>query len=167
MSKTLFIVGFHGIGKSTLAPKIKKVLDLDSGCFIPNGNKTRMENFIETVNFINGKVPIVLLTGNKEFLTYLAAVNHLNVILVYPHNNSKEEYINRYIQRGSEENFVKYKKKMFHEHLKLFTDFSSKRPDVPYFVLNENEYLYDKWDEILKQNEIKKIRKESKNGNNT
>ncbi len=101
---TQIISAFPGCGKSHLFKnnKDKIVLDSDSSKF----DKTNFpQNYIQHIKDNIGKADIILVSSHKEVRDELVK-NLIDFTLVYPDIDSKEEYIQRYIQRGSPESFI-------------------------------------------------------------
>ncbi len=101
--KTLIISAFPGTGKTYLFNNTDKtILDSDSSKF----DKTKFpENYIQHIKDNIGKVDIILVSSHKPVRDALVA-NKIDFTLVYPSKELKEEYINRYKQRGSPETFI-------------------------------------------------------------
>ncbi len=105
--KTIIISAFPGCGKSFLFNKEKNsqyisVLDSDSSKF-DKDNFPR--NYIEHIKENIGKVNIILVSSHKIVRESLLD-NNLDFILIYPKKNLREEYLQRYISRGSDEKFI-------------------------------------------------------------
>jgi hypothetical protein len=101
---TLLCAGFPAVGKSYLYNHSKlKVLDSDSSkfdkAFFP-------ENYIDHIKVNLGKVDIILISSHKVVREALVKEN-MHFTLVYPNIDLKQEFIERYKQRGSPESFIK------------------------------------------------------------
>ena len=101
---TLVISAFPGCGKSHLFRNKgeKKILDSDSSTF----DKSQFpQNYIEHIKSNIGEVDVILVSSHKEVRE--ALVNEsITFTLVYPSKDIKEEYIQRYIDRGNDGKFV-------------------------------------------------------------
>jgi hypothetical protein len=97
---TIYISGFPGIGKSYIANE--NIADSDSSLFSKDGFPTNYIDFITTQN-----KPIQLISSHKEVRKELE-IRNIAYTLVYPAINLKEEYIQRYINRGSTEAFIAF-----------------------------------------------------------
>jgi hypothetical protein len=101
---TMVISAFPGCGKSHLFRNKgeKKILDSDSSTF----DKSQFpQNYIEHIKSNIGGVDIILVSSHKEVRD--ALVNQgINFTLVYPNMDIKDEYIQRYIDRGNDGKFV-------------------------------------------------------------
>jgi hypothetical protein len=108
------ISGFPGIGKSWLFDNQEKlgikVSDSDSSKFswISEGvrNPDFPNNYIEHIKEIIKTVDVVLVSSHDVVRDALKQAG-LEFLIVYPDINDKDEYIKRFIQRGSNEAFVK------------------------------------------------------------
>jgi len=101
---TLLCAGFPGVGKSHFYNHSKlKVLDSDSSkfdkAFFP-------QNYIDHIKANLGKVDIILISSHDVVRDALVKEG-LDFTLVYPNIDLKDEYIERYKQRGSNEGFIK------------------------------------------------------------
>jgi hypothetical protein len=103
--ETVVISAFPGCGKSHLFRNKgeKHILDSDSSKF----DKSNFpENYIEHIKSNIGVADMILVSSHKEVRDALVD-NDIKFILVYPNREIKDEYIQRYIDRGNEEGFVK------------------------------------------------------------
>lgn len=102
-NKSLIVCGFPGIGKSYLKTKYgESVSDSDSSTF---PKEDFPHNYINHINNLIGKKSLILVSTHKEVLDELEKLN-VNFIIVYPDRSLKEEYIQRYIDRGSPQPFI-------------------------------------------------------------
>ena len=103
-AETLVVSAFPGCGKSHLFRNKgeKKILDSDSSKF----NKSEFpQNYIEHIKSNIGRVDIILVSSHKEVRD--ALVNEgISFTLVYPIKDIKDQYIQRYIDRGNDGKFV-------------------------------------------------------------
>ena len=101
---TLVISAFPGCGKSHFFRTADgKVLDSDSSTFDKSGFP---QNYMEHIKSNLGKVDIILVSSHEEVRDALVK-NRIPFTLVYPSLDSNEEYIQRYIDRGSPTGFIK------------------------------------------------------------
>jgi hypothetical protein len=113
--RTKIISAFPGVGKTTYHKNNPDTtLDSDSSGFSwvidGHGNKTRNPSFPQ--NYINhikeniGKYKYIFVSSHKEVRDALLD-NCIFFYLVYPVNSRKDEFIQRYKDRGNDENFIK------------------------------------------------------------
>ncbi len=102
---TMVISAFPGCGKSHYFRNNsdKIVLDSDSSTF---DKSDFPRNYIQHIKENIGKVDIIMVSSHKEVRDELVK-NGIEFTLVYPESNIKEDYIQRYIDRGSPESFIK------------------------------------------------------------
>lgn len=101
---TMIISAFPGCGKSHYFRnnENKTVLDSDSSTF---DKSDFPRNYIEHIKSNIGKADVIMVSSHKEVREALVE-NDIFFTLVYPEPSIKEEYIQRYIDRGSPESFV-------------------------------------------------------------
>jgi hypothetical protein len=101
---TKVISAFPGCGKSHYFRNCgdKIVLDSDSSTF---DKSDFPRNYIEHIKSNLGKADVIMVSSHKEVRDALVE-NEIEFTLVYPESSIKEEYIQRYIDRGSPESFV-------------------------------------------------------------
>ena len=103
MKETKIISAFPGTGKTYFFNKSKKfVLDSDSSYF----DKSKFpQNYIEHIKSYIGKADFILVSSHKEVREALFQ-NNIRFELIIPNINLKNEYLKRYLERGSEHSFV-------------------------------------------------------------
>jgi nucleoside-triphosphatase THEP1 len=103
---TVLYAGFPGTGKSTMFRKYantdKKVIDSDSSKF---DKKNFPENYIKHIKDNIGKVDVICISSHKEVRKALVE-NNLLFTLIYPDRATKNEYLNRYKDRGNSSSFI-------------------------------------------------------------
>jgi len=107
---TMIFSGFPGVGKTYYAKNTDlKVLDSDSSTFswISKGvrNPDFPTNYMEHIKSNIGKVDVIFVSTHKDVRNSLVALQ-LPFTLVYPRQELKEEYLERFRKRGSIEGFV-------------------------------------------------------------
>ena len=116
---TLIISGFPGVGKSYFYNNYQNkfsMLDSDSSEFSWNkdseGHNTKERNpdfpnnYIQHIKKNIGKVDIIFVSSHDVVRKALKD-NDIKYIIIYPAKPCKEEYMNRYIKRGNDYNFIK------------------------------------------------------------
>ena len=140
-NKGVIISGFPGVGKSHLVNQAKKsgneLLDSDSSTF---DKKNFPENYIKHIkkNVNSGKS--ILVSSHKEVRDALIKEG-MSFVLVYPDESQKEQYIERYKERGSPKEFIE----LLNKNFLAWTSECDKLddPHVNKIVLNPGEYLGD------------------------
>jgi hypothetical protein len=101
---TRIISAFPGCGKSHYYRENKDliVLDSDSSTF---DKSDFPRNYIEHIKSNIGKAHIIMVSSHKEVREALVD-NNIKFELVYPNLSIKEEFIQRYKDRGSPEKFI-------------------------------------------------------------
>lgn len=154
--RTKIVSAFPGVGKTTYHKNNPETtLDSDSSGFSwvidEHGNKTRNPSFPQ--NYINhikeniGKYKYIFVSSHKEVRDALLD-NCIFFYLVYPVNSRKEEFIQRYRDRGNDENFIKLVKTNWENWMDEF-----------YWMDEgcEKLYAYDEWnlDTVLNSKEMR------------
>ena len=115
--RTKIISAFPGVGKTYYHNKHKDTtLDSDSSNFSwikdENGNNTKVRNPEFPQNYINhikdniGKYEYIFVSSHKDVRNALLD-NCIFFYIVYPDSTRKDEFIQRYRNRGNDENFIK------------------------------------------------------------
>ena len=126
--KTRIISAFPGTGKSYFYNENKSTtIDSDSSEFSwvkdDQGNNTKErnpnfpQNYIEHIKENIGKYEFIFVSSHKEVRDALKD-NCIFFYLVYPSDRRKEEFLQRYIDRGSPSGFVKLIENKWEEWLK-------------------------------------------------
>ena len=103
--KTKVYSAFPGVGKTTyFNTTSKNVLDSDSSKF---DKKNFPSNYIDHIkkNIENESVDKILVSSHKDVRDALVKEG-INFVLVYPDASIKDEYIQRYKDRGNNDAFV-------------------------------------------------------------
>lgn len=124
--RTKIISAFPGTGKSTYHQKNKEsTLDSDSSNFSwtidENGNKLRNpdfpKNYIEHIKENIGKYEFIFVSSHKEVRDALLD-ECIFFYLVYPNSRRKDEFIERYRNRGNDEKFINLVSQKWDEWMK-------------------------------------------------
>jgi hypothetical protein len=134
--KTKLISAFPGTGKSHFYRNShKKVLDSDSSTF----DKSEFPgNYIAHIKENQGEVDIIFISSHKEVRDALVA-NKLEFVLVYPTRDQKQDYIQRYIDRGSPQPFIDLLSKNWDDWI----DELQVQECCTHMQLNPGEYMSD------------------------
>lgn len=138
------ICGFSGVGKSTAEQKAKNVIDFESSGYshdwekgVVNNNfpKNYIDAVVEHIN--NHHNCIYLLSCHEEVRRELKD-RGFEYIVVMPTYWQRNEYVKRWLRRGSSVEFVRSMYDRWKEMIKSCEDDSS-----PKIYLDENEYIFD------------------------
>lgn len=110
MKKTIIISAFPGVGKSYLFRNSKlSVLDSDSSNYswVSKGvrNSDFPNNYINHIKDNIGVADVILISSHKIVRDALVE-NGIDFTLVYPSKECKDEYLERYKSRGSDNGFI-------------------------------------------------------------
>lgn len=140
--KQVFVIcGFPGVGKSYVVRHQNdlglKILDSDSSTF---DKKEFPQNYIEHIESVlsKGEVDIILVSSHKVVREALKE-NNIDFFLVYPDILCKDEYIERYQERGSPESFIDLLRKNWDNWI---TE-CKQETDCSHVVLKRGQTLYD------------------------
>ena len=138
------ICGFSGVGKSTAEQKSKNVIDFESSAYSHDWEKGVMnnnfpKNYIDAVveHMNNHHNCIYLLSCHEEVRRELKD-RDFEYIIVMPTYWQRNEYVKRWLKRGSSVEFVRSMYDRWNEMMKSCEDDSS-----PKIYLDENEYIFD------------------------
>ena len=134
---TLVVSAFPGCGKSHLFRNKgdKKILDSDSSTF----DKSQFpENYIKHIKSNIGDVDIILVSSHKEVRDALVDKG-IKFTLVYPNMDIKDEYIQRYIDRGNDGKFVELLK----QNWKNWVEELNQQSGCEKIKLDSGRYLSD------------------------
>ena len=112
MSRARIISGFPGVGKTTLFKSNKnlKIVDSDSSMFSwlePGVRHPEFpNNYIEHIKKCMDEYDLVLVSSHKVVRDALRE-HGLEYDIFYPSVEDKSVYIDRYITRGNDKNFIK------------------------------------------------------------
>ena len=140
MKDTILISGFPGTGKTYFFNNTDlDVLDSDSSTF---DKKDFPANYIKHIKENMGKVDIILISSHED-VRYELEQSKLGYNLVYPDKELKDEYIQRYKERGNEDAFVK----LLEDNWDEWQKWMNWERGCRHIVLKSGEYLTDRIDE--------------------
>jgi len=134
---TMLLSAFPGTGKSHLFrnPGNKVILDSDSSTFDKSDFPA---NYIRHIKENIGKADIICISSHEEVRNALVE-NDLYFTLIYPDISLKEDYVERYIERGSPEGFVNLISKNWDQWISELDN----QEGCDKLVLQKGEYISD------------------------
>jgi hypothetical protein len=146
--KNYIICGFSGVGKSSAENKCRYVIDYESssfshtwvqGHFSPIKNKEFPVNYIDAVleRYSDHTGEVYLISCHQEVRDELKR-RGVDYIIVMPTVHQKNEYLKRWLRRGSTTDFIVSMEKRWHKMIR-----SCENDDAPKIYLDENEYISD------------------------
>lgn len=140
VQKTLVISAFPGTGKTYCYKQLKKddtrtVLDSDSSKF-PKDDFPR--NYIEHIKSKINVVNTIFVSSHKDVRDELVK-EEIKFLLIYPDRDLKEEYKQRYIERGSPDNFIQLLDKNWDNWISELEE----QKNCGHLVLKKGEYIFD------------------------
>ena len=137
MKDTVLISAFPGTGKTHFFNNTDlDVLDSDSSTF---DKKDFPANYIKHIKENIGKVDIILISSHED-VRYELEQSKLGYNLVYPDKKLKDEYIQRYKERGNEDTFVK----LLEDNWDEWQKWMELEEGCRHIVLKSGEYLTDR-----------------------
>lgn len=150
MKKAMVVCGFPGIGKSSVANNRVNLVDAESSAYswiwdaekpeeAPKRNPRFPENYIEAIQEERSvyQHDFVFVSCHKEVREALIYAG-IPYIVVAPSLELKNEYMIRYLQRGSSTEFIEKLYEKWDEYLKEIA-----KEDAPVIWLKSGQYLSD------------------------
>lgn len=106
---TIIISGFPGVGKSFLGEDNDDFIDLDSSRYV---GEDRWQRYKERIEDALGIYKYIFVSSHQETRNILKELG-LKYYVVYPDKNLKEEYLRRYKERRSPNEFIELMDKSF------------------------------------------------------
>lgn len=148
MKKAMVICGFPGVGKTSVANNRVNILDAESSAFSWIWNPENLEkgrernpafpgNYIDFIRENIEKYDVILVSSHQA-VRYALKAEGIQYIIVAPDYNCKNEYMIRYIQRGSDIDFIE----QLYDHWGQFID-DLYNDGAPLICLEKGKYLTD------------------------
>jgi hypothetical protein len=145
--ETFIICGFSGIGKTTAEQKNRGIVDFESSAFshkFENGffverNELFPRNYVDALceRIDRGTETHFLVSCHKEVRDELKRRN-LDYIIVLPTKEQKNEYMKRWLKRGSSTDFITAMCKRWDDMIQ-----SCEEDDAPKIYLSSGEHISD------------------------
>ena len=143
----IIISGFPGVGKSCVATNRKNILDAESSAFSwvfdpttlekPTRNLEFPHNYIRFIQESAGLYDFILVSSHKAVREAMVAEG-MQYIIVAPKKELKNEYLIRYLQRGSNIDFIE----LLNEKWDKFID-EIENDGAPVIWIDKGEHLSD------------------------
>lgn len=154
MKKAIVVCGFPGVGKSHAEMAKKGILDAESSCFhwvydyddpenVKKKDPAFPGNYIEYIKEEAGKCcnDFILVATHGEVRKALreAGIKYINVA---PEYSCRNEYMKRYVQRGSDMEFIE---SLYNNWDRWINEIETEGTDlgIPTVWLKEGEYISD------------------------
>lgn len=135
-NNTLVCSAFCGTGKTYICNNINNVIEFECWKY---DNDNFPSNYINDIKLQIGKVDIIFISTNPVVLKQLNR-SGIDITLVYPRNELKQEYLERYKQRGSSKDFIEMIDKNWYNWL----DEINNQTYCNHIILDSGEYLLEK-----------------------
>ena len=134
--KTILCAAFCGSGKTYICEKTNiKAIEIEYWKYKDNGLR---KEYIEDVRKNIGKVDYIFISTDPEGLKLLHE-DGFEITLVYPENELRNEYLDRYILRDSPYDFIG----TFMKYWNLWIDELKEQKYCKHIVLKSGQYLKD------------------------
>ena len=147
MKRAIIICGFPGVGKSCAASNRVHILDAESSAFSwiwkmgePFGKERNPEfptNYIKHIRNAAKNYDIVLAASHETVREALKSEG-IQYVIVAPRRELKNEYLRRYLERGSDIDFIELLNEKWDEFLT-----SVENDGAPVIWLEKGEYISD------------------------
>lgn len=135
-NKTILCAAFCGTGKTYICNKNNiKAIEIEYWKYKDNGLQ---KEYIKDIEKQIGKMDYIFLSTDPESLRLLQE-HGFNITLVYPDNDLRNEYLDRYINRDSPYDFIG----TFMKHWNLWINELKEQNYCKHIVLKSGEYLQD------------------------
>ena len=134
-NKTHICAAWPGTGKTYICEKGDNAIEIEYWKYKDEGLK---EEYIKDVEDNFGKVDYIFISTDPEGLKILHN-RGFNIILVYPENKLREEYLDRFIERDSPCDFIG----AFMKYWNMWLNELKKQEYCKHIVLESGQYLQD------------------------
>ena len=138
------ICGFSGVGKSTAEQKAKNIIDFESSGYSHDWEKGVInnnfpKNYIDAViDHMTNHHNCIYLLSCHEVVRKELKDRDFEYIIVMPTYWQRNEYMKRWLKRGSSDTFMRSMYDRWNEMIE-----SCEKDSSPKIYLGENEYIFD------------------------
>ena len=133
---TVVCAAFCGTGKTYICEKTDiKAIEVEYWKYKEKG---LFKEYIQDVKKYFGKVDYIFIATDPEGMKLLNNEG-FNITLIYPRNELRNEYLDRYIERGSSYDFIG----RFMKHWDTWIDELKEQEYCKHIVLDSGQYLLD------------------------
>lgn len=143
IKNTIIVSAFCGTGKSYICSSFKNVIEFE--CWKYDKEIDFPFNYIKDIRENIGKVDYIFISTNPVVLRELNKIG-IDITLIYPNIKLKKEYLSRYLDRGSNSEFIE----TISKYWKLWINEIKQQTYCNQFELKSGEYVNN----ILKINGI-------------
>jgi hypothetical protein len=147
------ICGFPGVGKTTAA-KSRNILDMESTGFHYKLDPSECEftpnpdwptNYLDAIEqaYLNDYNEVILTSTHEEVVLSLLNNRELPVIVVVPEATLRNEYMIRYLKRGSDPEFIYKMYNNWLNYINAINRLGTNEKKVPIISLKSGQYLSD------------------------
>lgn len=148
MKKAIVICGFPGVGKTCVANNRTNILDAESSAFSWIWNPENLEkgrernpefptNYIRYIKENMEQYDVILVSSHQDVRDALKAEG-IGYIIVCPYFSNRNEYLIRYLQRGSSIEFIEQLNRNWNTFIEDLVNDGS-----PIIWLEDGKYLKD------------------------
>jgi hypothetical protein len=132
----MLCAAFCGTGKTYICEKTDiKAIEIE---YWKYKDKGLYKEYIEDIKKYYGKVEYIFISTDPEGLKLLHNEG-FNIILIYPKNELRNEYLDRFIERDSPYDFIG----VFMKYWNTWINELKEQIYCKYIVLEKGQYLYD------------------------
>lgn len=136
MKHTIICSAFCGAGKTYICDKTDiKAIEVE---YWKYKDKGLQKEYIEDIKKYFGKVDYIFISTDPDGLKILHNEG-FNILLVYPKNELREEYLDRFIERDSPYDFIG----SFMKYWNIWIDELKEQTYCKHIILQKGEYLQD------------------------
>ena len=132
---TILCAAFCGTGKTYFCEKNAKAIEIE---YWKYKDKGLQKEYIADVKKHFGKVKHIFIATDPEGLKLLNNEG-FNITLIYPNNELRNEYLDRYIERDSPHEFIG----AFMKYWNLWIDELKEQKYCEHIILEKGQYLKD------------------------